>query len=188
MTPRAFVFLDRDGTLLHDPGYLHRLEDYALLPGVVEGLRELRAAGFALAIVSNQSGIGRGYYEQRDFDAIQARLVADLSAQGVEIEATYFCPHTPDAGCECRKPEPGMLRRAERELAAHLPTSWVVGNAAGDVELARRAGCRAVYVGDLSPDLAPDVAPEVAPDVPRVPGVLEAARLILDESQTQLRT
>lgn len=147
MSGRPFVFLDRDGTLLADPGYLHRIEDYALLPGVIEGLRTLREAGFGLAIVTNQSGIGRGYFAQAAFEALQAHLLADLERGGVRIDASYFCPHLPDAGCACRKPATGMLLRAEAELDADLAQSWVIGNAPSDVELARRAGCRAIRVG-----------------------------------------
>lgn len=148
MSARPFVFLDRDGTLLEDPGYLHRTEDYRLLPGVVEGLQALQAAGFGLAIVTNQSGIGRGYYTLDDFETLQAHLVDDLERQGVRIEASYFCPHRPDEGCACRKPATGLLERAERELGADLSRSWVIGDAASDVELARRAGCAAVLVSE----------------------------------------
>ena len=147
MTPRPFVFLDRDGTLLADPGYLHRLEDYHLLAGVVEGLRALQGAGFGLAIVTNQSGIGRGYFTVEQFDALQAHLIADLGQHGVRLDGSYFCPHLPDAGCDCRKPATGMLRRAEAELGADLAKSWVIGDAESDIELARRAGCRAVKIG-----------------------------------------
>ena len=175
MSRRAFVFLDRDGTLLEDPGYLHRLEDYALLPGVAAGLAELQSAGFALAIVTNQSGIGRGYYGPAEFEAIQARLLSDLEARGVRIEATYFCPHLPDAGCGCRKPAPGMLHRAERELGADLARSWVIGDAATDARLAIGAGCRTVCVrtGKLT---SPDELPE---DVPIADDLPAAAREIL---------
>lgn len=138
---RRFVFLDRDGTLVHDVGYLHRLEDYRLLPGVREGLRALARAGFRFAIVTNQSGIGRGYYDVAAFDAFQARLVADLAACGIRIEASFFCPHLPDAGCTCRKPAPGLLHEAARTLDADLARSWVIGDRASDAELALRAGC-----------------------------------------------
>jgi histidinol-phosphate phosphatase family protein len=137
-----FVFLDRDGTLVRDTGYPHRDADYELLPGVPAALRRLADAGFRLAIVTNQSGIGRGLFSPADFERFQARLVADLAAGGVQIERTYHCPHRPDEGCACRKPEPGLLWRARDELGADLAASWVVGDGAGDVELAARAGCR----------------------------------------------
>lgn len=135
------MFLDRDGTLVRDSGYPHRDEDYDLLPGVPAALRRLQEGGFRLAIVTNQSGIGRGIFGEADFARFQARLIADLARGGVRIERTYHCPHRPDAGCDCRKPAPGMLWRARDELGADLAASWVVGDGARDVELAARAGC-----------------------------------------------
>lgn len=163
---RPFVFLDRDGTLVVDHGYHFALEDYAPLPGAYEAVRLLRAGGFATAIVTNQSGIGRGYFSEADFAHFQAHLLADFAAHGARFEATYHCPHRPDAGCDCRKPLPGMLRRAERELGADLARSWVIGNEESDVGLAGAAGCRAVRVGDAA-----------APDV------LAAAKLVLAQTR-----
>ena len=137
-----FVFLDRDGTLVRDTGYPHRPDDYELLPGVPAALRRLRAAGFRLAIVTNQSGIGRGIFGEADFERFQARLLADLARADVAVERTYHCPHVPDAGCPCRKPAPAMVWRARDELGADLAASWVIGDGTVDVELAARAGCR----------------------------------------------
>lgn len=137
-----FVFLDRDGTLVRDRGYTHRIEDYELLPGVVAGLRRLRDAGYRLAVISNQSGIGRGYYGAREYEAFQAHLVGDLARQGILIEASYCCPHRPDAGCDCRKPGTALLERARDELGADLARSWMIGDSSCDLELARRGGCR----------------------------------------------
>lgn len=143
-----FVFLDRDGTLVRDTGYPHRDADYELLPGVPAALRRLADAGFRLAIVTNQSGIGRGLFGEADFERFQARLLADLAAERVYVERTYHCPHRPDAGCDCRKPSPGLLIRARDELGADLARSWVIGDGEGDVGLAARAGCRgAVWIG-----------------------------------------
>lgn len=153
MSGHPFVFLDRDGTLVHDSGYVHRLEDYRLLEGAVDGLLALRAAGFRLAIVTNQSGIGRGHFSEADFQRFQAHLLGDLASRGIAIERSYFCPHAPAAGCRCRKPSTELLERAERELGADLAASWVIGDAASDIELARRAGCRAVWLG--AANLAP---------------------------------
>ena len=141
-----FVFVDRDGTLVADRGYTHRVEDYEPLPGAVSGLRRLQQAGYRIAIVTNQSGIARGLFSESDFARFQDHLVRDFAAQGVEIVASYHCPHLPDAGCGCRKPAPGLIERAARELAADLAASWVIGDQPSDVELARRAGCRAILV------------------------------------------
>jgi histidinol-phosphate phosphatase family protein len=137
-----FVFLDRDGTLVRDVGYPHRIEDYELLPGVPAALDALRAAGFRLAIVTNQSGIGRGRFGRADFERFQARLLEDLGAAGISITATLMCPHAPEDACACRKPAPGLLERAREELGADLAASWVIGDSERDVELARRARCR----------------------------------------------
>jgi D-glycero-D-manno-heptose 1,7-bisphosphate phosphatase len=137
-----FVFLDRDGTLVREVNYGHRLEDYELLAGVPAALRRLADAGYGLAIVTNQSGIGRGFFTQEDFERFQRRLLADLGAAGVRIATTYFCPHHPDEACECRKPLPALLHRARDELGADLGRSWVIGDHVKDIELAANAGCR----------------------------------------------
>ena len=147
-----FVFLDRDGTLTRDAGYTHRLEDYALLPGVVDGLRRLRDAGFRLAVVTNQSGIGRGLFEEADYRRFEDHLEADLRERGVAVEASLHCPHAPDAGCRCRKPAPGLLEEAVRRLGASLDESWMIGDQPRDAEAALAAGCRgAVLVGEGPP-------------------------------------
>jgi len=149
---KPFVFLDRDGTLVRDHGYTHRLEDYALLPGVVPALRRLAAAGFGLAIVTNQSGIGRGLFTLADYHAFERHLEADLAQQGVHIAASFFCPHRPEDGCACRKPAPGLLLRARDVLGAELARSHVIGNDRRDVEAGLAAGCaRGVWIASEPP-------------------------------------
>ena len=162
-----FVFLDRDGTLIEDCGYPHRPEQYRLLPGVVAALRRLKDAGYRLAIVTNQSGIGRGYFDEAAFAAFHQILLDELAAGGIEIAASYHCPHRPDAGCGCRKPSPGMLERARDELGATFSESYVIGDADNDTDLAVRAGCRgSVRVG-----------------TPEHPGLSEAVAAILGQGQ-----
>jgi len=146
MDRARFVFLDRDGTLVHDGGYVHKVEDYRLLPGVVEALRSLRDAGFRFAIVTNQSGIGRGLYTEADFERFQRRLLDALEAGSIAIEATYMCPHLPDARCTCRKPEPQSLLDARDRFAIDLAASWVIGDHAVDVRLAANAGCGGILL------------------------------------------
>jgi len=154
---KRYVLLDRDGTLVRNVGYPHRLEDYELLAGVGAALGRLAEAGYRFAIVTNQSGIGRGYFPFADYERFHARLLSDLAAAGIEIDATFVCPHTPDAGCECRKPAPGLLWRARDELGADLASSWLVGDAESDIEAAARAGCGgAVRVGVASPQRSRD--------------------------------
>ena len=178
---RPFVFLDRDGTLTVDRGYTHRIEDYELLPGVAAALRRLLRAGYALAIVTNQSGIGRGYYGVEEFQAFQDHLLADLAREGVRVEATLFCPHRPESGCACRKPRPALLERAAHQHGADLSRSWVIGDKAADVALAERAGCAgAVLV--LTGEGAQESA-RVPAGVLRAPDLETAARLVEQSAQ-----
>ena len=175
-----FVFLDRDGTLVRDLGYTHRIEDYELLPGVASGLRRILDAGYRLAVITNQSGIGRGYYSAEQYAAFQTHLASDLARQGVPIEASYFCPHRPEAECECRKPRPALLHRAERELGADLARSWVIGDSAVDVELAQRGGCRGAVLVLTGKD---EPSGETTLGVHRAASFEEAAEIVLRADQ-----
>ena len=172
------MFLDRDGTLVRDTGYPHQDDDYELLAGVPAALRSLLQAGYRLAIVTNQSGIGRGLFDAASFERFQQRLLADLGREGVVIDRSYHCPHRPNAGCACRKPETGMLERARQELGADLAASWVIGDSELDVELARRGGCRGAV--QLDPGAAPRApvpggAPGVAGNLATAVALLRAA-------------
>lgn len=159
---RPFVFLDRDGTLVEDKGYVHKLADYAPLPGALGACRALSEAGYLLAIVTNQSGIGRGLFSEADFWRFQRRLLRDLACWGVPIAATYLCPHRPEEGCACRKPAPGMLFRARDELGADLARSVVIGDSERDLEAGRRAGCRpGLRIDPADPEACPSLAAAV---------------------------
>ncbi len=136
------IFLDRDNTLIYDSGYIHKPEDVKVLETVPEALILAKESGFLLIVVSNQSGIGRGYYSEKDFHMVNRKIDEILSRYGVKIDAYYFCPHRPDEGCSCRKPEPEMVRRASKDFNIELERSYVIGDKDIDVELARRAGCR----------------------------------------------
>ena len=177
-TGRPFVFLDRDGTLVHDAGYTHRISDYRLIDRVVDGLRALSDAGYALAIVTNQSGIARGYYGDAEYEAFQRHLEADLAGAGIRIEASFHCPHMPDAGCACRKPSPHLLERARDELGADIERSWVIGDSIVDVGLAEEAGCRGAVLVLTGRGAESD--PAVPPDVPRADDLVAAARVIAE--------
>lgn len=132
---RAAVFLDRDGTLIREREYLADPEGVALLEGVPEALRRLKAAGFVLVVVTNQSGIARGFYSLEDYQAVARRVDELLEREGALPDATYFCPHHPDftGPCECRKPGTGMYRKAVRELNVNLGASYFVGDRVKDV-------------------------------------------------------
>jgi len=139
---RRAVFLDRDNTLIYDPGYIHEPEKVRLLTGVPEGLKLLKDAGFLLVVVSNQSGIGRGYFGEKDFWAVNERLQELLKPFGVQIDAFYFCPHRPDENCSCRKPKTGMIEKAAEDLGIDVSESVVIGDKDSDVELAFNCGCK----------------------------------------------
>jgi histidinol-phosphate phosphatase family protein len=138
------VFLDRDGTLMLEVEYCRDPAHVELLPGVRQGLARLRAAGFRLVIITNQSGIGRELITTAEYEAVHARLMELLGA-GL-IEATYYCPDHPDHPSERRKPAPGMLLEAARDLGLDLGASYLIGDRMSDLESARGAGARAVLV------------------------------------------
>lgn len=144
---------------------------------MVEGLQRLRAAGYSFAIVTNQSGIGRGYYSEQDYHDFQQHLLADLASFGISIEGSYFCPHRPDEGCGCRKPEPAMLHLLSRELGADLTQCWMVGDGLGDVLVAERAGCRGAVL--VATGRGGETSEQAGPEVRRAADLLEAADIIL---------
>jgi D-glycero-D-manno-heptose 1,7-bisphosphate phosphatase len=145
---RGAVFLDRDGTLVRDPGYLHDARQVELLPGVGEGLASLSRAGWPLVVVSNQSGIARGLYGPEAFGAVMDRIGVLLASRGVRFAGAYFCPHHPDVTgpCDCRKPGVALFEQAARDLALDLSRSWFVGDRLKDVEPAVRLGGRGILI------------------------------------------
>lgn len=179
------VFLDRDGTLNHDPGYIRRPEEFLLFPGVPEAIRLLNGSGYLVVVVTNQAGIARGYYTEEDLRAVHGKLREGVAAGGGRLDGVYHCPHHPTAGdgpltrvCFCRKPAPGMLYRAALDLEIDLGRSFMAGDRAGDVEAGRRAGCRTVLVltgegrtaqeeieraGETPPDRVFGTLPEAVP-------------------------
>ena len=152
---RPAVFLDRDGTIMQNVSYLCDPDGVELLDGAAEALALLRQRGFALVIVSNQSGIGRGLLTFDDLASVHDRLMACLAERDVELDGVYYCPHAPWERCECRKPLPGLLLRAARELRLDLRRSFMVGDAPSDIEAGRRAGCRTILVTWAGPSEPP---------------------------------
>lgn len=146
------VFLDRDGTLIDDVGYISDPSDVRLVPGAADALQALRAAGFRLVVVSNQSALGRGLVTQEQADAVHQRFVEELERAGGQLDAAYYCPHTPEERCDCRKPLPGLIIDAARELELDLERSFMVGNSDVDVAAGKAAGCRAILLADSSAD------------------------------------
>lgn len=145
-TPLPAVFLDRDGTINRDVHHLSDPAQLELLPGAAAGLRRLCKHGHPLVIVSNQSPIGRGWFDEARLREINARLAEMLVAEGVVIAGWYWCPHVPEAGCTCRKPAPGLFFRARDELGVILKGSWMVGDRLSDMQAGRGAGTRTILV------------------------------------------
>lgn len=138
---RQALFVDRDGTLIVDVGYPRDPARVEPLPGAFEALREL-GARFALVIISNQSGIGRGLITEAEAQAVHDRVIEVFTREGVRFAGAYYCPHAPDASCPCRKPAPGLLLDAARELGLDVAHSIMLGDKASDVAAGRAAGCR----------------------------------------------
>jgi histidinol-phosphate phosphatase family protein len=170
---QALLVVDRDGTLIEDRPYLADPAAVALLPGVVDGLRAFAAAGYDVAVVTNQSGIGRGYFDERALAAVHAELERQLAAHGITLGGIWHCPHAPGERCACRKPEPALLERALRDLGYGPSQCLVVGDRRCDVELGQRVGARTALVrtgdglgterdGACAPDLVVDSLAQLA--------------------------
>jgi len=142
-TRQKAVFLDRDGTIIEEVNFLSDPEQVRLFPGTLDALRNLRAAGFLIVVVTNQSGVGRGFFNEDSVHAVHSKI-QELTANS--IDAFYFCPHLPNDGCECRKPSDGMVRSAVYELGIDLDGSWIVGDKRLDVLTGRQAGIRSILV------------------------------------------
>ncbi|MEB3330013.1 MAG: HAD family hydrolase [Candidatus Sericytochromatia bacterium] len=189
------VFLDRDGTINVEAGYIRDLDRLVLMPGAAEAIRRLSEAGFKVILATNQSGPARGYYPEAWVQALHDRLSALLAADGARLDDVYYCPHLPEGSvpayavaCGCRKPEPGMLVAAAERHALDLTRSFMVGDKATDVEVGHRAGCRSVL---LRSGFGTDVlagryqwpcAPDFVADT-----IVEAAAWILREAASSSR-
>jgi histidinol-phosphate phosphatase family protein len=145
---KAAVFLDRDGTLIHDPGYLKDPNEVQLLPGVAAAVRRINQAGLLAIVATNQSGIARGLLTEQDYQAVANRVDALLGDQAARLEAHYFCPHLPEitGPCECRKPGTLLYRQAANRFSIDLAQSWWVGDRVRDVEPARTFGGRGILL------------------------------------------
>lgn len=173
---RRALFLDRDGVINLDHGYTHRRESFEFMPGIFELARRATQGGHVLVVVTNQAGIGRGYYDEATFASLTEWMVDRFADEGAEIERVYFCPHHPEAlpgpyqvACACRKPSPGMIQAACADLALDPAASLIIGDKAGDVQAGARAGIGTLVL------VGPDHVPQPGPAVLRVRTVQEAA-------------
>lgn len=140
------IFLDRDGTLIENgEGYQYKKEQLSFLPGVLEGLKHIKT-DYLLFIITNQSGIGRGYYTKEDFLSFNSLMLKKLNDNGIRITKTYFCPHAPGDACECRKPSPFYILKAKEEYNLDLNKSWMIGDSETDIGSASAAGIKGIMV------------------------------------------
>jgi D-glycero-D-manno-heptose 1,7-bisphosphate phosphatase len=179
---RWAVFLDRDGTINEEVGYLDDPDHLYLIPGAAEAIRLLNEAGIPAVVVSNQSGIGRGYFSAATAEEINEQLAKQLAKHGAHVDAIYYCPHHPSEGCDCRKPKTGMLKQAAREYGIDTHLAFIVGDKASDLDAGHRAGCRTVLVltgyGELARENLNDC--DFQPDYVST-DLLDAVRWVLAE-------
>lgn len=170
------AFLDRDGTLMIDRGYLGDPDGVELLPGVIDALKTLKSHGYLLIIVSNQSAVGRGMHPLEAIDAVNARMEQLLAAEGVQLDAILYCPHAPEEKCECRKPKPGLLLEAARRFNLDLAQSVMIGDAVRDIEAGIAAQCRYNFLIQDPPQTSQQNGCFIVPDLPA------AVKIILSNS------
>ena len=148
--PKPALFLDRDGVINIEKNYLYRIEDFEFIEGIFDVCRYFHDRGYKIVIVTNQSGICRGYYTEEDFKRLTEWMEAEFAKEHISIAKTYHCPHHPEftGSCSCRKPEPGMFLKAKEELDLDMENSVMIGDKPSDIEAAKRAGIKRYYLFD----------------------------------------
>jgi len=159
------VFLDRDGTInKNEPEYVHKKEDFKFLPGVLQSLKKLSQSDYKIIIVTNQSGIGRGYYTEKDLQKLHQWMLDYLKKENIRIDKIYYCPHHPKDNCSCRKPRTGMLEKAVKDFGINLSKSWIVGDDKRDIAMGKEVNLRTILLGE------------------RVKNLMEAIKIILQSN------
>jgi D-glycero-D-manno-heptose 1,7-bisphosphate phosphatase len=154
-TRQKALFIDRDGIINVDHGYVSTVDDFEFTEGIFTLLKQFKDAGYRLYVVTNQSGIGRGYYSESDFHTLTKWMLERFIEKEIKIEKVLYCPHRPEDGCHCRKPDIGMIEEALREYPLDLQHSWMIGDKQSDMELAYNAKIgNAIYIGDRIPSFA----------------------------------
>lgn len=170
------VFLDRDGTLILDKGYVGKIKDVELISDVPKALKKLKELGFLLIVISNQSGVRRGYFTQKEVEDVNHRINQLLQPEGVQVERFYICPHLPDEGCCCRKPSTSMVMAAAKFYDIDLSSSYLVGDKSIDIQTGLAAGCKTVWVKTSEHVLDKGVKPDF-----KAKNLLEASNWIEKE-------
>ena len=186
MALRKACFLDRDGVLIEEENYLSDPEKARLCKGAGQALLRLREAGYALVVVSNQSGVARGYFTMKEVEAVQSRIAELLAKEGASIDAWYNCPHHPKGkvegfaiDCECRKPNPGMILRAAKEMSLDIASSILIGDKLSDIEAGLNAGCKACALVLSGHGSEQDLNADAAKKAILASGIDEAASKLL---------
>ena len=171
--PNRAAFIDRDGTMAKDVHYCSCPEDFELFPGTAEAIKLLNENGFKVIVITNQSGIARGYLTEEMLARIHEKMEGDLAREGARVDAIYYCPHHPDDNCDCRKPKPRLVLQAARDYDIDLEHSTVVGDFQTDIGLGKAAGCKTILLSDSPRGDKGVEADAVAVDL------LEAVKIIL---------
>jgi D-glycero-D-manno-heptose 1,7-bisphosphate phosphatase len=186
---RKAVFLDRDGTINEERNYLHRVEDFTFIPGVPKAIRRLNQAGFLVVVVTNQSGVARGYFELADVQTLHDHIEENLSVEQAHIDGFFVCPHHPEAGqgawrklCDCRKGAPGLLLQAAEQLHIDMCRSFMIGDKDADMEAGRRAGCTPLLV---LTGYGIETAQALDPAIGRFASLVEAVDFILRQDGSE---
>jgi D-glycero-D-manno-heptose 1,7-bisphosphate phosphatase len=179
MKSRA-VFLDRDGTIDKDVNFCRRPEDFELLPTAGEAVRLLNNHGFKVIVITNQSGIARGYFNEQTLACIHQKMADELGRYTAKLDAVYYCPHHPDDGCNCRKPKTALFRQAAREMDIELGLSYVVGDSSIDIKAGKALGCRTCLV-TTGPKQETD---RLSPSDYTADRLVEAAQWIIRDAQS----
>lgn len=164
-----FILLDRDGTIIYDKHYLHDPDGVELLPGAIEGLQRMLELGYKLAVLTNQSGVGRGYYDTASVHACNGRMAELLEPHGIRFEGVYHCPHTPEAQCDCRKPAIGLMTQAAEELGFDPRDAIMIGDKEADMGVGKNSGAMTILVrtgkGAKHEERCQDIADHVTDDL-----------------------
>jgi len=146
------VFLDRDGTInINEPEYVHKIDDFKFVPGIIPALKKLSKTDYKIIILTNQSGIGRGYFKEKDLEKLNVWMLEHFKREGIRIDKIYYCPHCPTDNCPCRKPKIGMVLKAVQDLGINLSKSWMIGDDEKDIIMGREANMKTIKIGSKMP-------------------------------------
>ncbi len=190
---KHIVFLDRDGTINHECGLFYKKEEFELLPGAIEAIKLLNSNGFLVVVITNQPGVAKGMYSEKDVHALHHHMIDLLELGGAKLDAIYFCPHHPEKGhvgedprykieCECRKPGISMLQDAAKKFHVDLKKCWMVGDRTVDVKAGHNAGCKTIVLktGAAGKDGKFDVKADFECDT-----ILDAVMLLIQQSKEE---